>query len=152
MMDPYIKPQFQALEDQRRQIIEAVAPLSDEQINRSVPGLQNTVGMLLKHIAGSERYWIGEVAGGRPAHRNRDAEFAPIPVTKAEALAAIEASAAVSREVIEGMTHQMLLEEVEVKRATGAMRETRAGAVLHASHHLAYHLGQLRSMARLISG
>ena len=151
-MDPHITPHFRALEDQRRQIVETVAPLSDEQINRSVPGLRNTVGMLLKHIAGSERYWIGEVAGGRPAHRNRDAEFAPAPVSKAEALAAIAATATVSREVIEGLTPEMLLQEVEAQRIAGAARETRSGAILHASHHLAYHLGQLRYMVKLLGG
>ncbi|OFX27473.1 MAG: hypothetical protein A2Z07_11315 [Armatimonadetes bacterium RBG_16_67_12] len=140
------------LEDLRRQVVETVSPLSDEQINQTVPGLRNTIGILLKHIAGAERYWIGEVAGGRAAQRNRDAEFEPAPVRKDEALAETERVAALSSEVLDRLTRDDLLVEVEAQRPRGMVRETKAGALLLATQHVSYHLGQIRYLARLLQG
>lgn len=149
-MDPHLAPHAHVLEDLHRQVREAIAPLSEDDINRSVPGLQNTVGILLRHIAGSERYWIGEVAGGRPAHRHRAAEFGHDRLKKADLLADLDRAAGLRREVLERLTAADLLAEVEVQRSTGPARESRAFAVLTATQHLAYHLGQLRYMAKLI--
>ena len=149
-MDPLVAPHLSAIEDLRRQLLETVAPLSDEQVNRTVPGLRNSIGILLKHLNGSERYWIGEVAGGRPAHRNRDAEFASEPVRKADLLAEVERVAAQTREVLDRLTPADLVQEVEVRRTTGTVKETKTGALLHATQHLAYHLGQIRYLAKLV--
>jgi uncharacterized damage-inducible protein DinB len=151
-MDPHVAPYARMLEDLRRQVIEATSPLTDEQINRRVPDLRNTIGILLKHIAGSERYWVGEIAGGRAAQRNRDAEFEHAPVRKDEALAEIERVAALSRDVLDRLTRDDLLVEVEAHRPGGVVRETKTGALLHAVQHLAYHLGQIRYIARLLQG
>jgi uncharacterized damage-inducible protein DinB len=149
-MDPLVAPYLHVLEDLRGQLLDAVAPLDDAQVNRTVAGLRNTAGMVLRHVAGSERYWVGEVVGGRPAHRDREAEFGPDPVGKDEILAEIGRVAATTREVLQRLTAADLLQEVEVRRARGAGRETKAGALLHAVQHLAYHLGQLRYLARLL--
>lgn len=35
----------------------------------------NSLAALTAHVVGSERYWIGEVLGGAPPSRDRDAEF-----------------------------------------------------------------------------
>lgn len=149
-MDPYVAPHLKVLEDLRRQVVEAVAPLDDDQINRAVPGLSNTAGIVLRHLAGSERYWIGEVAGGRPAHRNRDAEFGTERLSKDELLGNLQRVAALSLEVLESLSRENLAEEVEAHRPSGPVRETRLFALLHATQHLAYHLGQIRIMAKLL--
>jgi uncharacterized damage-inducible protein DinB len=151
-MDPAVAPFARVLDDLRRQVIETIAPLTDDEINRTIPGLRNTVGILAKHIVGAERYWIGEVAGGRPAHRNRDAEFEHAPIGTADALAQIHQVATLSREVLEELSREDLLVEVEARRLQGVVRETRAGALLHAVQHLAYHLGQMRYLAKLLQG
>ncbi|MGQ0567944.1 MAG: DinB family protein [Armatimonadota bacterium] len=148
-MDPYVEPHLHALEDLTRQVVETVTPLDDEQINRTVAGLQNSVGILLRHMAGSERYWIGEVAGGRPAHRNRDTEFGHERLTKSDLLAELERVTALSREVIGGISRDDLMTLVDVQRAK-VTKETKAFALMHAAQHLAYHLGQLRYLAKLV--
>jgi uncharacterized damage-inducible protein DinB len=149
-MDPLVAPYLRVLDDLRRQVVETVAPLSDEQVNRTVPGLRNSVGILLKHLVGSERYWVGEVAGGRPAHRYRDAEFEHEPVRKADLLAEIERVAAQTRDVLDRLTAADLAQEVEVRRTRGTVQDTKSGALLHATQHLAYHLGQIRYLAKLV--
>jgi uncharacterized damage-inducible protein DinB len=148
-MDPHVAPYWHMIEDLRRQVLEAVAPLDDAAINRAVPPLANTIGILLRHLAGSERYWITEVAGGRPINRDRDAEFAPAPVRKADLVAAIERVRGESRAVVESFTAADLLVEVVAHRPRGVTRETRAGALLHVTQHLAYHLAQIRFLVRL---
>ncbi|MDR7544903.1 MAG: DinB family protein [Armatimonadota bacterium] len=149
-MDPWVAPYLRVLEDLRAQLLDAVRGLDDAQLNRAVPGLRNTAGMVLRHVAGSERYWVGEVAGGRPAHRDREAEFGPDPVRKTEVLAEIDRVAAATRQVLERLAAADLMHEVEVRRAQGTGRETKAGALLHAIQHLAYHLGQIRYLVKLL--
>lgn len=149
-MDPHVAPHANALDDLHRQVRETIAPLSDDDINRTVPGLQNTVGILLRHIVGSERYWIGEVAGGRPAHRVRETEFGRDRLEKAALLADLARAATLRREVLEGLTAADLVGEVEVQRTRGVVRETRVFALIHATGHLSYHLGQLRYLVALL--
>ncbi|MDQ7859621.1 MAG: DinB family protein [Armatimonadota bacterium] len=150
-MDPHVAPHWRMIEDLRRQVLEAVAPLDDAALNRQVPPLANTIGVLLRHMAGSERYWVTEVAGGRPVNRNRDAEFAAPPARKADLVAELERVREETRAVLERLTAADLLEEVEARRVRGVTRETRAGALLHVTQHLAYHLGQIRYLTRLMA-
>jgi uncharacterized damage-inducible protein DinB len=150
-MDPQVAPHWRMIEDLRRQVLETVAPLDDAALNRRVPPLANTIGILLRHMAGSERYWVTEVAGGRPINRDRDAEFAAAPVSKADLVAEMERVRDESRAILESLTAADLLVEVEARRPRGVTRETRAGALLHVTQHLAYHLGQLRYLLRLLA-
>ncbi|MDR7522398.1 MAG: DinB family protein [Armatimonadota bacterium] len=149
-MDPYVAPHLQVLEELHRQIVEMVAPLDDEQVNRTVPGLANTIGIVLRHAAGSERYWVGEILGGFPAYRDRDAEFGRDRVQKAQVLADFERTAALTREVLGRLSREDLLTAVEVQRAGGTGKETKLFALLHATRHLAYHAGQIRYLTRLV--
>jgi len=148
-MDPLVAPYAKVLDDIHRDAASIVTLLGDEAVNRRVPGLQNTVGILLRHMAGSERYWIGEVVGGIAAHRNRDAEFAGDRVDKATALGEMDRAAATTRQVLNGLRVADLLTEVQVRRGPETLKETRGQSLLHATQHLAYHLGQLRILAKL---
>lgn len=149
-MDPHVAPHLNVLEDLHRQVAETVTPLGDDDINRTVPGLGNTAGILLRHIAGSERYWIGEIVGGRPAHRNRDSEFGHERLQKGALLAELDRVRTLTREVLGRLDAADMLQEVEVQRTRGVVKESKALGVLHATQHLAYHLGQLRYMAKLL--
>jgi hypothetical protein len=53
-----------------------VAELGDDRANHRLPlpGV-NTPYAVLNHSLGAIGYWVGEVVSGRPAHRDRDAEF-----------------------------------------------------------------------------
>lgn len=149
-MDALIAPYAKVLDDLHREATAIIIPLGDDAVNRRVPGLQNTVGILLRHMAGSERYWVGEVVGGIPANRNRDAEFGGDRVEKATLLAELDRAAATSRQVLTGLRAADLLTDVEVRRPQGTVKEARGQSLLHATQHLAYHLGQLRILAKLV--
>jgi uncharacterized damage-inducible protein DinB len=148
-MDPMVAPYAKILDGIHKDAAAIVTPLGEDTVNRRVPGLQNTVGILMRHMAGSERYWVGEIVGGIAAHRNRDAEFAGDRVDKAAALTEMDRAAATSRQVLSGLRAADLLTEVEIRRGQETQRETRGQSLLHATQHLAYHLGQLRIVAKL---
>lgn len=150
IMDAMVAPYANVFDELHRETSTIVAPLTEEQVNRRISGLQNTVGIVLRHMAGSERYWVGEVVGGIPAHRNRDAEFAGDRVDKTGALADLDRAAATTRRVLTGLRAADLVTEVDVRRAQGIVKEPRGQALLHATRHLAYHLGQLRLLAKLV--
>lgn len=55
---------------------EIVGELGDDLANRKLPPPgSNSPYAVLNHCLGAVGYWVGEVVGGRPAHRDRDAEF-----------------------------------------------------------------------------
>src|SRR5436309_8916433 len=81
-MDTMVHPLSQAVESLHEEIFKAVEPLGDAEINWVHPQLSNTIGILLRHVAGSERYWIGEVVGGRAMHRQLETELTQGPPMK----------------------------------------------------------------------
>ncbi len=148
-MDPLVASLRQMLDQLHDDIYRAVDPLGDEAINWAHPHLSNTIGILLRHIAGSERYWVVEVAGGRPVHRDRASEFVRERLVKAELLTGLRAAHAEVQEVLGGLGAADLASEVEIDFRGARRRVTRGWAVLQAVQHTAYHLGQIRLFARM---
>ncbi len=151
-MDPIAALHLQEMDELRQQLVETVNPMTDDQVNAAVAGFTNTVGTIVRHLAGSEKYWIGEIVGGRPAHRNRDAEFGRDRLTKSDVLAQIEQAGVLTRDVLSAMTPQDWTAAVEIKRTTGTIRRTKGYAVIHAVAHLSYHLGQLKLFSKALLG
>ncbi len=148
-MDPDVAVMHEVIEDLRGQLFKVVEPLQDADVNRSYPGLTNTIGILLRHVAGSEDYWISGVAGGGSVDRDRDAEFEHESLKKADLIAALRRSQAATERVLGGMRSEDLRAPVQARRARGVVEATKGFAIMHAIQHLAYHLGQIRLMAAL---
>src|SRR5205807_5367577 len=68
----------------------------------------NSVAILLRHLAGSERWWIGEAIGGIPSRRVRDAEFLHDRPGREEILRAVEDARRTTRQVLAPLTMQDL--------------------------------------------
>ncbi|MCS7173200.1 MAG: DinB family protein [Armatimonadetes bacterium] len=140
------------LEEVREAVLRTAAPLSEDQLNRRPPGLLNTPGILLRHLAGSERYWIHRIVGGEAFQRDREAEFAlDVPVRKAEVLEEIRRVAERTCRILQGLPDAALEETVEVQRGSETGMATKRYAILHTISHYSYHLGQLRIYARLLA-
>jgi uncharacterized damage-inducible protein DinB len=148
-MSPEVKASLDVLEELHKDIFKVVDPLTDEHINWVHPQLSNTVGILLRHIAGSERYWIGEVVGGQPAHRERATEFAHEALKKGPLVEALRGAHASVKQVLQGLTPSDLQSEVELPSKDQPWRVTKAWALLHSLSHTAYHLGQLRLFRKI---
>ena len=148
-MDPQVGAVYEVLEDLRGQLYRLLEGLEDVDVNRTYPGLQNTIGILLRHLAAAETYWVSGVAGGGSQERHRDAEFGREPLKKADLVAALRAAQEASERVLARLDAQDLQTPVQAQRARGPVQTTKGFALLHAVQHLAYHLGQIRLLAAL---
>lgn len=148
-MDPYLEPFIQTLDQLHDDIYRAVEPLTDDDVNWRHPQLSNTIGILLRHIAGSERYWIVEVAGGRPIHRRRPAEFEHERLEKASLVEHLRAAQTEVVAVLSGLREAELRDEVELTFRGVVRRFTKAWAILHAIQHTAYHQGQIQLFRKM---
>ena len=124
----------------------------DDELFQWSPGSEfNSVAILLRHLAGSERWWIGEAIGGVPAHRDRDAEFVHDSPRRQDVLRSVEEARARSREVLAGVTVADLASPITAPRPGRASQErpTKMWALLHYLEHLGYHRGQILLLRKL---
>lgn len=143
-MDPMVAALSQLLESLHDDIVKAVESLNDDEINWAHPHLSNTIGILLRHIAGSERYWIGEVVGGRAMHRQRETEFARERLRKAPLVEGLRRAHAEIQGILGGMNAADFAAPVEVQYRGGRRTFTKAWAIANSLQHTAYHLGQIQ--------
>jgi len=110
------------------------------------PGM-NSLGVLVAHIAGAERYWIGDVAGRDPSGRDRAAEFRTQGLDGTALRARLSMVLAHSRAVLAGLT----LAELEALRVSprNGQKFTVAWALAHALEHTALHLGHIQITRQL---
>lgn len=112
------------------------------------PGVPNSGGNLVLHIAGNLRHFIGAGLGNSGYKRDRDAEFATRSGSRAELAALIDAAAA---EVAHGMAvapDAAFAAPVTIANVTLPVGR----AILHLAIHLGYHLGQLDYHRRMVTG
>jgi hypothetical protein len=92
-------------------------------------------------VAGSERYWIGEVVGGRAAARDRAAEFRTAGEPLAELKHNLDAAMAQSEAVLASLEPADLT-RIHHDRAWDR-RCTAGWALLHAIEHTGTHVGHI---------
>lgn len=148
-MDPLVVPFVESLNRLHDDIFQAVEPLSDGAINWRHPSLSNTIGILLRHVAGSERYWIVQVVGGREVPRNRDAEFEHEHLSKAPLVADLRRAQQDVQDVLGRLTAADLLRSVDVTSRGSTRSVPRQWALLHSLAHTAYHLGQIQLFKKM---
>jgi uncharacterized damage-inducible protein DinB len=102
----------------------------------------NSLAVLAAHTAGSERFWIGEVAGERPQSRVRETEFKVQGRDAAHWQGLLDQSLALAMEVLDGLS----LADMAQERAVPGRDEgcTVAYALLHALEHTAQHMGHMQ--------
>jgi hypothetical protein len=122
----------------------------ERQLWQEVPGLPNSAGTLALHLTGNLQHYIGACWGGTGYVRNRDAEFGRRDVPRSELLAEVERARAAVATGLERI-QSGALEADYPETITGA--RIRAGEyIVHLSVHFAYHLGQLDSHRRVVTG
>jgi len=74
-MQPFFEDLFDRLQELHVGIERAIEGLPQAALDW-IPGpVMNSLCVLVEHVAGAERYWIGDVVAGEPSGRDRDAEF-----------------------------------------------------------------------------
>ena len=125
----------------------AMAGLSQEALDW-VPGPEmNSIAVLVVHLTGAERYWIGDVAGREPSGRDRAAEFRAHGLDEAALRRRLDEALAYCRSIVEKLTLQDL-ETIRVSPRDG-QQFTVAWSLLHTLEHTAIHLGHIQIVRQL---
>jgi uncharacterized damage-inducible protein DinB len=125
----------------------AVADLPAEALDWKPATDMNSFAVLLTHTAGALRYWVGDVAGGRPSGRVRAAEFETRDVDAAELMGRLRAALDFAGQVLGELDPAVLGET----RTMGQKDETHTigWALLHALEHTALHGGHVQITRQL---
>jgi hypothetical protein len=119
----------------------------------------NSIAVLIVHLTGAERYWVGDVASGDPSGRHRDSEFQVRGISSQE----LKRRLSDSRTYIRSRLGAFRLEDLAEKRypAQSGIRvdpnvfqpdeeEYSVGyCLLHALEHTALHAGQIQITRQL---
>jgi len=101
----------------------------------------NSLEVLVVHTTGALRYWVGELLGAEPAHRDREAEFDIHGLSKAELRAALNETQVQLSRVLEKLVPDALKAKyyftIHEDCFTGAF------ALAHALEHTALHVGHM---------
>jgi uncharacterized damage-inducible protein DinB len=110
------------------------------------PGM-NSLGVLVTHVAGAERYWIGDVVGRHPSGRDRGAEFRARGVGVSALKGRLAETLAHSRAVLD----KLALPDLEALRVSprDGRKFTVAWSLAHALEHTALHLGHIQITRQL---
>lgn len=127
-------------------ILQAVEGLSPAAVDWSPGKEMNSIGVLLTHIIGSERYLIGDIVAQESSNRNRDAEFQVHGVE----LDVLKQRLADNLEYARTVVEKMSLQDLESKRVAPTGREhTVAWGLIHGLEHATLHLGQIQLTRQL---
>lgn len=122
----------------------------ESQIWTTVPGIANSAGTLTLHLCGNLQHFVGAKLGGSSYVRDRDREFAARGLQRA----ALEAEIARTRgAIVDTLTAlpESQLAEVCPFVPTGVRLPTGL-FLMHLATHLAYHLGQIAYLRRMVTG
>lgn len=114
------------------------------------PGLENSAGTLVLHLAGNLQHYIGRHLGGTGYVRDRPAEFRRRGVPRAELLLELECAAAAVGPAARAIDAERL--DVEFPEPVGDVRVSSGELLVHLLSHCAYHLGQIDYHRRVVTG
>lgn len=117
---------------------------------RTVPGIANSAGNVALHVAGNLRHFVGAVLGGTGYVRQREREFAQREGTRAEVAAELEAGIAAVEAGLAAQTDASL--QAPFPTPIGGHRMSTRRFLLHLEAHLAFHLGQVGYLRRVLTG
>jgi uncharacterized damage-inducible protein DinB len=147
-MDPTIQEIVNVLEATRLDMAQIVREAPLEALNWQPAAEANSLFVVATHVAGAESFWIGEVVGGRPAQRNRDAEFQAQCETESDRealLTRLSEAGHTSWQVLSQLSLPQLLE----RRTARDRQMTALWCILHIVEHNSLHLGHMELTAQL---
>lgn len=139
-MHPFYEAYLDRLNSLHDGLRESIAGLRPEALDWRPPGEQtNSLAVLLAHVAGAERYWIGDLVGRDPSARVRASEFETAGLERATLLGALDQALQHSRIVLSTLSLDALAEPRHAP--LNERTYTVAYCLVHALEHTALHLG-----------
>lgn len=111
------------------------------------PAPLNSGGVLTRHLCGNLQFYIGAVLGGTGYRRDRPAEFAAPPWTRAQLLAEIAATEEAVMSTLRTLRPEVLAETFPVSVNDHSL--STGDFLVHLAVHCGFHLGQVDYHRRL---
>ena len=146
-MQTFFTDYINFLQEHHNNILEALEGLPPDALDW-VPGPDmNSVSILVFHLTGAERYWVGDVAAQDPTERDRDAEFRVHNVE----MDVLKKRLTDNLEYARNTLNKFTIQDLETTRvsARDGRKFTVAWALLHALEHTTLHLGQIQITRQL---
>ena len=146
-MQTFFTDYLHLLQDCHNGILQALEGLPPAALDW-VPGEDmNSISVLVVHLTGAARFWIGDIAAQEPSNRDRNAEFRIHGVGLDVLKNRITDNLEYARNALEKMSLQDL--EATRVRSSDGREFTVAWALLHALEHATSHLGQIQITRQL---
>ncbi len=95
----------------------------------------NSIAVLATHLAGSQRWWIGEVVANQAMHRDRDAEFRTEDGDPSVLIARLDDAAGLVSAVLDTLTPEMLDQTRPYRGQPVTVRWILMRLLAHAARH-----------------
>jgi len=107
----------------------------------------NSINVLVTHLAGAERYWIGDIALGDPSGRVRDEEFQVEGLTGESLIEKINNLTKYAQDAL----GKIDIDKLGEQRHSSAFKQTFTvgWSLLHALEHTAIHVGHIQLTRQL---
>lgn len=141
-MLPFAEGYFKVLERLHTDMEQAIDRLPQAALDWSPGPDINSIVVLIAHVAGSERYWLGDVIARSPSNRDREAEFHTRGLDETALKNRLAASTIYARSVLE----QLTLDDLETTRMLPSDSSERSVAwvLAHVLEHVGTHLGHIQ--------
>jgi uncharacterized damage-inducible protein DinB len=146
-MQAFFTEYINLLQERHKDILEALEGLQPAALDWTPGPDMNSISVLVFHLTGAERYWIGDVAAQDPAERDRDAEFK----VHDEEMDILKKRLGDNLEYARNKLNEFTIQDLETTRisARDGHNFTVAWALLHALEHATLHLGQIQITRQL---
>ena len=146
-MQPFYEVYCQTMQTRHDEILKALNGLPPKALDWvSGPGM-NSISVMVFHLTGAERYWIGDIAAQESSNRDREAEFKVHDVTMDVLKKRLDDNLVYARKALEKFTLQDLEAPRVVPRDGSSV--TAGRALLHALEHMTLHLGHIQITRQL---
>lgn len=147
-MHPFFEDYFERLLDLHRQFAQAITGLTVEALDW-VPGKDmNSLCVLVVHVCGAERYWVGDVPLGDDSGRDRSAEFRASGLAESELKRRLSESEVYVHRALARINIDDLSQSRESINHPGRTF-TIGWSLLHALEHTGGHLGHAQITRQL---
>ena len=146
-MQTFFAEYVDRLQNCHNDILQAVDGLTSSALDWAPGPDMNSISVLVFHLTGAERFWIGDVAAQDPKERDREAEFRVRDVEADILKKRLADTLEYARNMLDSFTIQDL--ETTRKSPRDGREFTVAWALLHALDHATEHLGQIQLTRQL---
>jgi uncharacterized damage-inducible protein DinB len=140
---------YKLLEDLHENCKDQIAGLAQDELDWSPGTGMNSIAVLVVHIAGSERFWIGDTIMREPSGRDREAEFVTSGVSEQALVDLLDTSLAYIGGAFDRLDVEVLAENRISPRDGREISVART--IAHVIEHTALHLGHIQITKQLLA-